>query len=648
LSDQLETIEQKGIDEAGARLQRAVGYAKALEVVQRVIAGVERAILCMVPESYDTAPAIAVARSLKQAIREKDTARIAEAEDHFSNELYMWWLSLCSRDQAIQPYHLRRFCERTEEHLDVTVFAALTRFYQSLPHTELAQGKYDFAVTRLFAGVAENDRRVLRIEGERLVESISEMFETWGEKRGLAPANQSDIAEAVDSFRAFIAAANEIDEFKELIASGLFNRVRGFKKDLGEVFYAPEVTAAAIECNVAVANKFSELLAGEGEQIREAPAACRDLTDILSDMSATASVSEILDELQLADLEQQAESSEHLAQLLRLLRISNNYHEAKSPVDEAEGNQPPNDTENDCVPAELPLTLCGLAEDDDNKEIISEFLRTSLSEERQSLDPATFLAPLAEVTPGDRREERQARRDALALILKSERLLLFKLANNNLISAETETQLSELLEEMQQTDSILRRLISDARAGSDPALIDQLLHISNHLLGARLGLHSAIVQRGAGELARQEVAHKKAEIRPEPKHTIRAVWNKRLLAVAAMVLIAFAGLTLRALTTRSTTAAAHRDKEVQILNVKDLPGSELLADARLRREILVAVVSSAWAKSSDDKKREELEALRQYGKPIGVDTVMLVDSSGAQKGSASDLHFSLESELPAP
>ena len=643
MSDQLETIEQKGIHEAGARLQRAVGYAKTLEVVQRVIAGVERAILCLVPEGYDTAPAISVARSLKQAVKERDTARIAEAEDHLSTELYMWRLSLSSRDQAIQPYHLRRFCERTEEHLDLSVFTALARFYRSLPHTELAQSKYDFAVTRVFASLGENDQRVLRLEGESLVESISEMFETWGEKRRLAPPSPDEVRAAVDSFRAFIAeAANEINEFEELIGSGLLNRVRDLKKDLGELFYAPEVTAAAIECNVVVANKFSELLVGEGQQISDDPAACRDLTDILSDTTAIASVSKTFDELQLAELDQQAESSKHLAQLLRLLRISNNYHEAKSQGDEEEGNQPPNHAENDCLPAELPLTLCGLAEDDDNKEIISEFLRTPLSEERQSLDPATFLARLTEVVPGDREEERQARRDSLSLILRSERLLLFKFGNDNPISAETETELSELLEDMQQTASVLRRLLAEARAGVQVPVIDQLLHVSNHLLGARLRLQSAIVQRGADQLARQELANKNAETGLESK-PIRGARKKRLLAVAAaVVLIAFAGLVLRAFNVRSNAAVAQRDKEVQMLNVKELPGSELLVNARLRRQLLVAVVSSAWAKSPDDKKREELEALLRYGKPIGIETVMLVDSSGAQKGSASDSHLSLE------
>src|SRR5205823_5243388 len=243
-------------------------------------------------------------------------------------------------------------------------------------------------------------------------------------------------------------------------------------------------TAAAIECNVVVANKFSELLAVEGEQIREAPEACRDLTDILSDTTAIASVSDTLDELQLAALDQQAETSKHLSQLLRLLRISNDYNVATTLGNEQEGDQTPGYIENDCVPADLPLTLSGLAEDDENKEIISEFLRTPLSEERRSLDPATFLARLPEGVFEDDQEERQARRGSLSLILRSERLLRFKLGNDNPINAETEAELSELLEGMQQTDSVLRRLISEARAGSQLMVVDQLLHVSNHLLGA--------------------------------------------------------------------------------------------------------------------------------------------------------------------
>jgi len=499
MSDQLEVLEQNGIDKAEARFQRAVDYAKTLEIVQRIIAGVEKAILSSMPQKYNVEPAFNVGRDLKQAIKEKETKRIAEAEDHLSNELYLWHLSLTTRDQKIQPYHLRRFCDGTYVHLDPPSFQALTRFYRSLPHTQSVQSKYDFSVTRLFSTLAGNDQRKLRVGGKRLVESLTKMSDVWQTDRPLPLVTADEIAAAVDGLRAFIAEANgAINEFEELISSDLSNRIRRFKRELGEVFYEPRVTAAAIECNVALANKFSTLLTGECEQIREAPDVCRDLVNILVDPSINATAAERFDETELAKLEHQAQSNERMSQVLRLLRLSNSYHETKTSAS----------SENADLPADLPLTLSNLAEDDANKEIISELLRTQLSAERQSLDPVNFLAPLVEPL-SSHVDEREVRRNSLSLILWSERLLRSKL-NDNQIDESTEAELSEKMPKMQQTDSDLRLLISQARAGSQLRAVDQLLHISNHLLQARLKLQSVLVQRAA-ELARQKLGTEEVE-----------------------------------------------------------------------------------------------------------------------------------------
>ena len=633
MSDQLEVLEQNGIDKAEARFQRAVDYAKTLEIVQRILAGVEKAILSSIPQKYNVEPAFNVGRDLKQAIKEKETKRIAEAEDHLSNELYLWHLSLTTRDQKIQPYHLRRFCDGTYVHLDPPSFQALTRFYRSLPHTESVQSKFDFSVTRLFSTLAENDQRKLRVGGKRLVESLTKMSDVWQTDRPLPLVTADEIATAVDGLRAFIAEANgAINEFEELISSDLSNRIRLFKRELGELFYEPRVTAAAIECNVALANKFSTLLTGECEQIREAPDVCRDLVNILVDPSINASAAERFDETELAKLEHQAQSSERLSQVLRLLRLSNSYHETKTSAS----------SENADLPADLPLTLSNLAEDDANKEIISELLRTQLSVERQSLDPVNFLAPLVESLSSGHVDEREVRRNSLSLILWSERLLRSKL-NENQIDEGTEAELSEIMEKMQETDSVLRALISDARAGSQLHAVDQLLHISNHLLQARLSLQSVLVQQAA-ELARQKLSPKEVEFQEQaPKLRVSSLRKNKALAVAAVViLMVCAGLVFRAFNDRSNAAISRRDKEVQMLNVKDLPGSEMLVNARTRRDLLVGVVSKKWETASDQEKTDELKALLRFGKPMGVLTVMLVDSSGSQMGSASESHLTLQ------
>jgi hypothetical protein len=102
------------------------------------------------------------------------------------------------------------------------------------------------------------------------------------------------------------------------------------------------------------------------------------------------------------------------------------------------------------------------------------------------------------------------------------------------------------------------------------------------------------------------------------------------------------GLVFKAFNDRSNAAISRRDKEVQMLNVKDLPGSEMLINARTRRDLLVGVVSKKWETASDQEKTDELKALLRFGKPMGVSTVMLVDSSGSQMGSASDSHLTLQ------
>jgi len=114
--------------------------------------------------------------------------------------------------------------------------------------------------------------RILRIEGEPLVDSIRQTFASWDEGSGGTTASEEDIRAALDGFREFIVArtrymSSKNDRQRFVQPSPLF------QSKLGEKLYWPEVTAATIEANVAIANKFSELIAGEGAQIREAPAA---------------------------------------------------------------------------------------------------------------------------------------------------------------------------------------------------------------------------------------------------------------------------------------------------------------------------------------------------------------------------------------
>jgi hypothetical protein len=152
-----------------------------------------------------------------------------------------------------------------------------------------------------------------------------------------------------------------------------------------------------------------------------------------------------------------------------------------------------------------------------------------------------------------------------------------------------------------------------------------------------------LVQRAA-ELARQKLGTEEVEIQEQaPKLRFFSLRKNKALAVAAVVvLMVCVGLVFKAFNDRSNAVISRRDKEVQMLNIKDLPGSEMLINARTRRDLLVGVVSKKWETASDQEKTDELKALLRFGKPIGVSTVMLVDSSGSQMGSASESHLTLQ------
>ncbi|MDQ3321767.1 MAG: hypothetical protein M3525_04930 [Acidobacteriota bacterium] len=64
-------------------------------------------------------------------------------------------------------------------------------------------------------------------------------------------------------FEDFMNDAEKAQSFDELIKNDFFNRLRAFKQSTGEQFFAPLVTAAAVECNIRIGNRYLQLLERE-------------------------------------------------------------------------------------------------------------------------------------------------------------------------------------------------------------------------------------------------------------------------------------------------------------------------------------------------------------------------------------------------
>jgi hypothetical protein len=565
-------------------------------------------------------------------------------------ELYAWRMDIFKRDEKIMAHSLRRFCERTDGALDVHAFAALARFYRRCPHVGLVQCKYDLAITRLSTVTAEHNRRALRVSRADLAARLAEMYARWDENVRAEMDSQSVqiIARAVEELDNFIAEVDAVSHFEDLIARDLFNRIRAFKSGLGELFFDPLVTAAVIECNVVAGNKFSALMEEESGQISDEPLAGIELPEIFSDTTpgAMSRLAHALDELQADDGNVDEVTRKRFERIMRLLNIACAPDDVMNAQEQTAGAEESDvDSEEDRLTS--PETLQELSALAENKELVESYLKRGRSAEARALDLNIFLAPLPE-------EEEVAvaqadpRRRALDLIMRADDMLCFELtAQGDALPSHLEPRLAGLFGEMQAVEGNLREIMSAAPGHS--ARKDALLYVSNHLLGARLRLQSAIVRRSASELARREAVRAAAsssrlaaDSTPPAKAQSFTFFSHRTrkLLVAAVIIIAVASLT--AVLVRSANVEQTLTTDVRVLNPAELPGAEMLASARLRRDTLVCIVRGMWKHLPEDVKRRELESLSSYGKEKGLSSVVLFDEQGMAAGSADQGQITVE------
>ncbi|HLA94142.1 MAG TPA: hypothetical protein VK612_00370, partial [Pyrinomonadaceae bacterium] len=112
----------------------------------------------------------------------------------------------------------------------------------------------------------ENENRKLLFERKEMIGHIRTLYANWA-SLSLFPSGQDDsgVTDAVTQFEILIREAREAPTFDSLIASDFFNRIRLFKESASEMFFAADVVAAAIDCNVRIGNRFVDLIQAERE-----------------------------------------------------------------------------------------------------------------------------------------------------------------------------------------------------------------------------------------------------------------------------------------------------------------------------------------------------------------------------------------------
>jgi hypothetical protein len=251
--------------------KRAMDEVTGLQMVDHVLSGVEREQMKLVPKPYDDLPVKLALHDFLQVAHETSSTEHAQAEFRLMQETENWCSALSHRDKHISIAHLRRHCETSRPALSSQALIALARFYRNSPYTEPVRSKFELVVTRLFSREENPDQRELLLSREEMIQQLKELYADWSSiQLYSADEEDSEILISVLKFEDFISEALDTDSFEVLIANDFFNRLRLFKQNCNENFFAPLVTVSAIEANIRIGNRYLELLNQEREKFNAA------------------------------------------------------------------------------------------------------------------------------------------------------------------------------------------------------------------------------------------------------------------------------------------------------------------------------------------------------------------------------------------
>ncbi len=278
--------------------KQAVDEIAGLQMVEHVISGAEREQMKIVPQGFDDLAVKKLLHHFLQITDDLNSEAHTGADADLKNETQNWGVSLARRDKRISVSHLRQFCENTKPVLSSQALISLAKFYRNLPYSEPVRSKFDLVVTRLFSKEIYGDKRFLVFTREELSGHLKDLYAEWMSIRFFTnEENQTEIDRAVEIFDDFIKECEASESFDVLIKTDFFNRLRTFKESIQELFFQPEITAAAVETSIKVGNRYVELI--EIERSFVSSADIEDKYGLLHDQTISDATSKTLQLVEL-------------------------------------------------------------------------------------------------------------------------------------------------------------------------------------------------------------------------------------------------------------------------------------------------------------------------------------------------------------
>ncbi len=252
------------IDPAEFFRKRAMEEVSTLQMVGHVLAGIEREHMKVSGPVYDDFEAKKALHKFVRVSDDPESEEHAEAQQQLLKETEAWYFALAERDAQISVANLRRFCENSQPSLSSQALIALSRFYRNAPFSELVRGKFDYVMTRLFSREIDDQRRNLMFGRVEMIGHIAALYAGWWSLSIYSSPDYADLVRVQTlSFSEFAAEAESAASLDSLFKFDVFERVRQTKDNLADMFFTPEITAAAIDCNLRIGNKFVELVRAE-------------------------------------------------------------------------------------------------------------------------------------------------------------------------------------------------------------------------------------------------------------------------------------------------------------------------------------------------------------------------------------------------
>ena len=234
---------------------------QALQFTEYVLAAAENRVSNSAGVGLDDLQLKKALHTFEQASADPESDEFFEAESALVSRLEGWQAVLAERDRNISVEALRHYAEQASPPLSPQTLFSLIRFYRGLPFDRTTRSKFDFVVTRLFSKFADRDRRDLLCPRGEITKHLKQRYADWS-GRGSYRADDADTTLLVLSFDDFISEVNNAS-LNEMRSSNLFERICELKENSGPSFFLPEVAAAAVECNIKIANKVIELVWAE-------------------------------------------------------------------------------------------------------------------------------------------------------------------------------------------------------------------------------------------------------------------------------------------------------------------------------------------------------------------------------------------------